>query len=263
MSGIYEGLTDEDRNGKIVPGVASSWTVDATGTIYTFQLRRDARWSDGKPVTAEEFAEGLDELWIRKLRLDGRTTERIRGAIVTAGRRRAGELRVAAPDYSTVKIELEHPAPFILQILSQPIAAPVYIPTTSIDEANQKETHKPTNGPYRLVDRVPNSFIELKRNPYYWDSKNVAISEVRYVNVESESTELREYIAGQLDLTFTIPTSDVERMTRDYGSEVQIAPILGTFYLALDVSEPPLRATWNCVRRFRLRLTGRKLQSSY
>ena len=78
---LYEGLTDEDRNGKIVPGVASSWTVDATGTIYTFQLRRDARWSDGKPVTAEEFAEGLRRAvdpktadWI------GRTTERNKGS---------------------------------------------------------------------------------------------------------------------------------------------------------------------------------------
>lgn len=240
---LYEGLTDEDRNGIIVPGVASSWTVDKTGTIYTFQLRRDARWSDGKQVTATEFVEGL------RRAVDPNTATGsaalltvIKGASeITAGHRKAGELGVAALDNSTVQIELEHPAPFILQILSQPIAAPVYIPTVTTDETNQRETHKPTNGPYRLVDRVPNSFIELKRNPFYWDSKNVAISEVRYVNVESESTELREYVAGQLDLTFTIPTSDVDRMSRDYRSEVQIAPILGTFYLALDVSEPPLK----------------------
>ena len=91
------------------------------------------------------------------------------------------------------------------------------------------------------MSRVPGSLISLARNPYYWDAANVAISKVDYVNAESESTELREYIAGQLDLTFTIPMPDLERILRDFGSQVQMAPFLGTLYLALDVSEPPLK----------------------
>jgi oligopeptide transport system substrate-binding protein len=67
------------------------------------------------------------------------------------------------------------------------------------------------------------------------------IERVRYVNAESEATEIREYVAGQLDMTFTIPAPDLDRITQKYRAEIQTAPILGTLYLALDVSEPPLR----------------------
>ena len=75
----------------------------------------------------------------------------------------------------------------------------------------------------------------------YWDSSRVSIGKVRYVNAESEATELREYIAGQLDMTFTIPMPDLSRVLQKYGSEVQIAPTLGTVYLALNLSKPPLK----------------------
>jgi oligopeptide transport system substrate-binding protein len=81
----------------------------------------------------------------------------------------------------------------------------------------------------------------LARNPHYWDAANVRIERVRYIDEESEATELREYIAGQLDMTYTIPTPDLSRIAQNYAAEIQIAPILGTLYLALDVSEPPLR----------------------
>jgi oligopeptide transport system substrate-binding protein len=67
------------------------------------------------------------------------------------------------------------------------------------------------------------------------------IDRVRYVNAESESTEIREYVAGQIDMTSTIPAPDLDRMSQKYGAEIQTAPILGTLYLGLDVSEPPFR----------------------
>lgn len=240
---LYEGLTSEDRNGKVVPGVASSWTVDETGTVYTFQIRPNARWSDGKRVDASEFVEGL------RRAVDPHTATGsaallavIKGATeIIAGRRRLSDLRVLALDDSTIRIELEHPAPFILQVLSQPIGAPLYTPDRNSRNSAQGAEQKPTNGPYVLAKHVPNSYIELKSNPYYWDFKNVAISDVRYVNVESEATELKEYIAGQLDMTSTIPASELETISREYGTEVQIAPILGTFYLALNMSESPLK----------------------
>ena len=166
----------------------------------------------------------------------------IRGARnITAGRQKLSDLRVVALDSNTVQIELEHPAPFILQVLSQPIAAPVYIQDEKSPNTTKGPAQSPTNGPYVLARRVPNSFIELKSNPFYWDSHSVAISDVRYINVESESTELKEYLAGQLDITFTIPASDLSRISQGYGSELQIAPILGTFYLALNMSEPAIR----------------------
>jgi len=241
---LYEGLTAEDRNGQIVPGVARSWSVDATGTIYTFLLRPDAKWSDGDRIVASEFVQGL------RRAVDPHTASgsaallvAIKGAgDIIAGRKKVTDLGVIAVDQSVVRIELEHPAPFVLEILSQPIAAPVHthatpgsVTTQSSDNANV------SNGAYTLINRVTGSYIELARNPEYWDASHVLIERVRYMNEESEATELREYIAGQLDLTYTIPTPDFNRIMQNYAAELQTAPILGTLYLALNVAAGPMR----------------------
>ena len=129
-----------------------------------------------------------------------------------------------------------------MQILSQPIAAPVYAnPNSKSRPAQSKESTAIYNGAYILVNHVPGSFIELVRNPNYWNSSQVSIGKVRYINAESESTELREYFAGQLDMTFTIPMPDLSRVLQEHRAEVQMAPILSTAYLALNLSKPPLK----------------------
>ena len=237
---LYEGLTSEDDSGQIIPGVADSWTLDSTGTIYNFHLRSEAKWSNGDRVTASEFVQGL-----RKA-VDPKTASGsaallavIRGANdIIAGKRSATELGVTAIDESSVRISLEHPAPFILQVLSQPIAAPLH---DNKKEVAQEKNKGPFNGAYVLVNRVTGSYIELASNSKYWNSSRVSIQKVRYINVESEATELREYIAGDLDLTFSIPLPDLDRISRKLGAEIQMSPTLGTTYLALNLSEPPLK----------------------
>jgi oligopeptide transport system substrate-binding protein len=241
---LYEGLTAEDRNGQIVPGAAESWTVDSTGTVYTFQLRPNVKWSDGDKTVANDFVQGL------RRAVDPKTGSGssalltvIKGASeIVAGRKDVTELGVTATGESSIRIELEHPAPFVLQILSEPIAAPTHIRAIN-DTAipGSKDRAKVSNGAYTLVSRVPGSYIELARNPNYWDVSHVQIEHVRYINAESEATEIREYIAGQVDMTSTIPAPDLERVSEKYGAEIQTAPILGTLYLALNVSKPPLR----------------------
>ena len=223
---LYEGLTAEDRNGQIVPGAAESWTVDKTGTVYIFLLRANAKWSDGQRTIATEFVQGL------RRAVDPKTASGssallavIKGASdITAGRRAVTDLGVTALGESFVRIELEHPAPFVLQVLSQPIAAPLHI-RANVETKTLKSVDKTTvvNGAYTLVRRIPGSFIELARNTNYWDTSNVAINRVRYVNAESEATEIREYVAGQLDMTFTIPAPDLARSSRSGGSDISKA----------------------------------------
>jgi oligopeptide transport system substrate-binding protein len=241
---LYEGLTAEDRNGQIVPGAAESWTVDKTGTVYTFLLRPKTKWSNGDQTVATEFVQGL------RRAVDPQTASGssallaiIKGASdIIAGRKKVTDLGVTAIGESSLRIELEHPAPFVLQILSQPIAAPMHSRANAdIRAPGSADNAKVSNGAYTLVSRIPGSFIELARNPNYWNASNVLIERVRYINAESESTEIREYVAGQVDMTSTIPAPDLDRITQEHGSEIQTAPILGTLYLALDVSEPPLR----------------------
>jgi len=239
---LYEGLTAEDAAGKIEPGAAVSWTINDSGTSYVFHLRPGAKWSNGAPLTAGEFVEGLRRAVDPKTGSgDAELLAVIRGASdVIAGRKKASELGVTALDDSSVRIDLEHPAPFVLQVLSQPIAAPLYDGKPVTSSPSQADRDRgPYDGAYVLADRVPGSFIELSRNPNYWNSSKVAIDRVRYVNAESETTELHEYIAGQLDMTSTVPLADLGRITQILGKEVQVATTLGTIYLALNLSKPP------------------------
>ena len=241
---LFEGLTAEDARGRIVPGVANSWTINKSGTVYTFKLRPQARWSDGSPVTAPEFVEGL------RRAVDPRTAsgsaellQVIKGASsIIAGKHDVTDLGVSAIGENIVRIELARPAPYILQVLSQPIAAPLRY-TMSNTALGSKHDKDPTvfNGPFILVKRVYGSYIELARNPFYWDASHVSIDRVRYVISESEATELREYLAGQLDMTYSIPMPDLNRLLIQRPTEVQLAPILATFYLAFNLSEPRLR----------------------
>jgi oligopeptide transport system substrate-binding protein len=224
--------------------MASSWTVDSTGTIYTFQLRSNGRWSDGSQLVAADFVAGL------KRAVDPQTASGsaalltpVKGASeIIAGRKNLSELGVVALGNSTVEIRLEHSAPFILEILAQPIAAPFRAltasPASSITSSNRQAL---TDGAYTLFAHVPGSYIELERNPRYWDSEHVAIERIRYLNSESEATELREYLAGQLDLTFTIPTADLTRISKDYPAEIQNKPFLATLYLALNLTAAPMK----------------------
>ena len=241
---LYEGLTSEDSAGRVVPGIAASWTVDETGTVYIFRLRRDAKWSNGAPITAKEFVDGLRRAVEPKTGSgDAVLLSVVKGATdITGGHTSVSALGVAAIDDSTVRIELDHPAPFILQILSQPIAAPSYegAPRPGKDGASSKDSG-PYDGPYVLAGRVPGSFIDLTRNNNYWNASNVAVEKVRYVNVESEATELHEYIAGELDMTFTLPLADFKRISEQLGSQVQVDTTLGTTFLALNLSNPELR----------------------
>ena len=148
---LYEGLTAEDSSGRIVPGIAASWTVDQTGTVYVFHLCRDARWSNGAPLTAKEFVDGLRRAVQPETGSgDAVLLSVVKGATdITSGHKNASELGVAAIDESTVRIELEHPAPFILQILSQPIAAPLYEGAPlAIKEGSSNKNLGPYDGPY-------------------------------------------------------------------------------------------------------------------
>ena len=234
---IFEGLTQENNLGKIIPGIAESWSIDQHATRYKFRLRKNALWSDGTPVTAEQFVYGL------RRAVDPKTAsgsaellQDVKGATsIIAGRANATTLGVSAASKHVLIIQLRRPAPYILEILSQPIAAPIRQPAND----SPRTTHPAiTDGPYFVAKEVYGSYIDLDRNKYYWDVSHVAIPEIRYVITNSGSSELADYLAGEIDITYSLPLPDLQRMLAMRRSEVQIAPILATFYLAFNMSEP-------------------------
>ena len=234
---LYEGLASETPDGAVVPGVAASWTVDATGTEYTFNLRAEAKWSNGARVRAVDFVEAWRRVVDPKRASPVADTLRsIAGAAaIIAGQSPPSSLGVSALGDDVLVVKLERPAPFFPQVLTHSATFPVY----SEDAA---KTHNAnnwiSNGPYVLSSWTPGSNITLKRNPTYWDHTNVHIPSVEYVAIPDENAEYRQYRAGQLDITQSVPSGELTSIKAERPNELLVAPFLATAYYALNLRSP-------------------------
>ena len=240
LDDLYEGLIAESPDGALVPGVAESWTVDASGTQYTFQLRRNAKWSNGTTVTAQAF----ETAWRRVL--DPRSASPvadnlrvIRGAdAIIHGRASPETLGVSAPRDDLLIVNLEKPAPYFLQLLTHTSTFPIYSDATA-------KSHDPkmwvSDGPYVLSSWVPGGTLHLLRNEHYWNRAKVPVGIVDYVPVSDENAEMTQYRADQLDLTQGVPTAMLAVLRRDRPTEFHSAPFLATAYYAFNLRRGPLR----------------------
>lgn len=238
LQDLYEGLTTESPSGEVVPGVASSWTVDPSGTRYTFTLRSNARWSNGKSVRAQEFVSA----WQRVLNPNqgspvSNDLRLIVGAsAIIAGRSPASSLGVTAETDNLLIVNLEQPAPYFPQLLSHSSAFPIF-------SEESARTHDPSkwisNGPFVLSEWQPETKVKLSRNIAYWDAANVHIERVQYQISPDRNSQFASYRAGQLDITDTVPAYSISTLIRDHSSEVVIAPYLATAYYSLNLSEKP------------------------
>jgi oligopeptide transport system substrate-binding protein len=237
---LYEGLTTESPDGRVLPGTAESWTVDNLGTRYTFQLRRDARWSNGKNVRAQDFVSAWRRVIdpIHASPVADLLRPIANAAEIIAGRRKPSELGVHAPTDNVLIVDLQEPAPYFPELLTHSATYPTY----SEDSAT---THNPSrwvsNGPYVLSHWTPGFDIALVKNSSYWDHDHVALSAINYYPISDESAELLRYRAGQLDITKSVPSSALAIIRRERESELQISPFLGTAYYALNLRAAPFR----------------------
>ncbi|HRQ63643.1 MAG TPA: peptide ABC transporter substrate-binding protein [Xanthomonadaceae bacterium] len=240
---LFEGLTTEAPDGSIVPGAAKSWTISADGLNYTFRLRPDARWSNGDPVTADD--------WVFSLRrsVDPATGSRyslilapIRHAEDVIARRLPPEsLAVRATDPLTLEIELKAATPYFLGLLAHNAAYPVHPPSAIAQgDAHGRAETLVSNGPYKASELVVGSHTKLVRNPYFHDAENVHIEAVYFYPIENLSAELSRYRADQLDWTYELPSAQLGWLKRQLGDELRVAPYLGIYYFGFNTTRPPL-----------------------
>lgn len=238
LQDLYEGLTRESQTGEVAPGVASSWTVDPSGKKYTFIIRPNARWSNGKPVRAQDFVAA----WQRVLnpKTGSQVSDILRpiagAAAIIAGQSPVTSLGVIAAGDTELIVNLEHPAPYFPQLLAHSAAFPIYSDSSA-------RTHDPgawiSNGPYVLSAWNPGSSLKLMRNTAYWDTPNVGIREVQYVVAPDQNAQYAAYRAGQLDMTDTIPANAIATLREEHSTELVIAPYLATAYYELNLAEKP------------------------
>ena len=241
---LYEGLVSEAANGDLVPGVAKDWTISEDGKTYVFNMRPEARWSNGDPLTAEDFVYSL------RRGVDPKTasvysyilTPLLNADDITAGKRPVEDLGVRAIDDHTLEIKLANPTPYFLQLLSHSMSTPVHRATL---EAHGDQWTRPGNlvgnGAFKLDEWVVQSHVKVVRNPYYWDNANTKLEEVYFYATEDLSAELQRFRALELDLTEIIPSAQIGFLRENYAKELVIAPYLGSYYYGFNVTRPPFK----------------------
>jgi oligopeptide transport system substrate-binding protein len=241
---LYEGLCNVAPDGRIVPGAASHWEIAPDGRRYVFHLRKEGRWSNGDPLTAEDFVAGL------RRSVDpatGSSYSQMLAPILHApdiltGRRPVEDLGVEALDAHRLQIRLTAPAPYLLGLLTHATTFPIHRASLAQHGAGFARPGRLIgNGAYRLHDWVVQSQVTLRRNPHYWNDASTRIDEVVYVPTENQSSELKRYRAGELDYTYEIPLVQAPWIRRQFGDELRIAAYSGTYFYGFNVTRPPFR----------------------
>jgi oligopeptide transport system substrate-binding protein len=239
---LFEGLTAESPEGRIIPGAAIRWNISRDGKTYTFYLRRDALWSNGDPVTAEDFVYGLQRS------ADPATAAKYaqvllpieNAAEVLSGDLPPGELGVTAMDEFTLQISMRDPTPYFLDLLHHSSTYPVHRPSEQEHGAAfSRPGNLVSNGAYVLSDWVIRSRIELVKNENYWDADNVIIEKVNYYPFEDQSTALKRFRAGKLHWTSEVPNNQFKWLQKHYPDELVISPWLGSYYFGFNLEREP------------------------
>ncbi|WP_284778173.1 peptide ABC transporter substrate-binding protein [Agrobacterium sp. lyk4-40-TYG-31] len=242
LKDLYEGLTIYDAAGKIVPGAAESWTLSDDGTVYTFKIRADAKWSDGSPVTAEDFVFSFKRVE------DPKTAAKYANILypiknaekLNKGEGKLDDLGIKAVDEKTLEITLERPTPFFLELLAHQTALPV---SKASVEKNGADFVKPgvmvSNGAYTLQSHVPNDSLIVVKNPNHWDAANTKIDKVIFYPIDDQAASVRRFEAKEMDLAFNFSADQLERLKKSYGEQVHVSPTLATYYYTFDTREAP------------------------
>jgi oligopeptide transport system substrate-binding protein len=241
---LFEGLVNERGNGDLTPGAAESWEISADGRVYTFHLRRNARWSNGDPVTAHDFVFGMqrgcDPATLSKY---GFILSPIKNADeITAGKLPPAELGVRALDDHTLTIELANATPYFLGLLTHSMTYPLHRP--SYEQHGNLFTRPGnlvSNGAFVLAEWVVQSHLKVVRNPHYWDAANVKLEEIWFYPTEDLSAELQRYRAGELDYTYEIPSAQFDWVSENLSSELTVTPYLGSYFFGFNVTRPPFK----------------------
>lgn len=250
IAAIFEGLVAKDpKTLEVVPAVADRWEVSDDNMTYIFHIREDAKWSNGDPVTAHDFVNS----WLRGL-MPNLANETVTSLFVFKNAEKfyrkevdVSEVGFNALDDHHLKIELENPTPYFLQLLDYIALFPVH--TASIkqfgaldDPANpwSKVGNFVGNGPFTLKDWIPGRSLIVAKNPYYWDVKNVRLNEIHFLPIDQLLVEERMFKAHHLHRTEWMPYSKMPAYRERKDPEYNHYPYFSTYFYILNVTKPPL-----------------------
>ncbi|WP_447886014.1 ABC transporter substrate-binding protein [Serratia fonticola] len=241
---LLEGLVSTDANGHLAPAVAENWE-NAGYQTWTFHLRPGAVWSDGSPVTAQDFVYSWQRLADPKTGspyasyLQYARIENIDA--ILAGKKPPESLGVSAIDDKTLKVTLSEPVPYFVSMLSHTSMKPVK--QSVVEKFGDKWTLPQNyvgNGAYRLSEWVVNERIVLERSPSYWNNGKTVIEQATFLPLSSEVSDINRYRSGEIDITNSaIPPNLYAKMKREIPEQLHVNPYLCTFYYEINNQRAP------------------------
>ncbi|PTY05969.1 peptide ABC transporter substrate-binding protein [Opitutaceae bacterium EW11] len=246
---LLEGLVTEDPvDLHPVPGVAESWDASSDGLTYTFHLRGNARWSNGDPVTAQDFAASFRRMLTPSLAADYAWMLYVLQNAEAFNRGKLadfGKVGIEAVNTRTLKLTLEHPTPQFLSMLTHTAFMPVHLPTVEKYGPTDRRGNAWTrpgrfvgNGPFVLKTWQIGQRIVVSKSPTYWDAGAVRLKEIDFYPIESRDVEERAFRAGQLHLTESLAPSKIDAYRRNDPQMLRIDPYLGTEFYRINVNRP-------------------------
>lgn len=241
---LFEGLTATDNEGRLQPGVAESWKQTAP-TSWVFKLRKNAKWSDGSGVTADDFVYGIRRLVDPKLAAPYAGTFGIfflNGEAIVAGKKPVTAIGVKALDKYTVQVDTAFPVSYLPELMSNAQLGPA--PKAVIDKFG-KDWVKPgkmvSNGPFVLKDWQVNSKVVIEKNAQYWNAKSVQLTRVSFLPIEDQNADQKLYQSGQTDMTYEIPPGSFDKLKSAMPKDLKTSTILGLRYYSLNNKDPLLK----------------------
>jgi oligopeptide transport system substrate-binding protein len=243
--GMFEGLTRLDpKTGRAVPGLAERWDVSQDGKIYTFHLRTNLMWSTGGPITADDAVYS----WIRALA--PATASDYAEALYyvkNAQDFNAGSIKdpaqvgIHALDKQTVRVELNYPVAFFLDICAFPVTA--VVPRQTIEKYGDRwimARPLPGSGPYELVYWRLNDRVRLEKNPHYWDAANTQSDIIDILPIGSPDTAFNLYESGVADIVWDkglVPEELMDVLLK--RPDFHTFSYLGTYFIRFNVTRKP------------------------
>ncbi|KPU44541.1 oligopeptide-binding protein OppA precursor [Oxobacter pfennigii] len=247
---LFEGLTKRDPEGKFVPGMAKEWKMSEDGLTWTFTLRDGVKWSNGDPVTAQDFeyawkfclspAAASEYAWQLYYIVGAEAYNTSKETDAAKLKALEDAVGVKALDEKTLEVKLGQPVPYFLELMAFYTYYPV---NKKVQEANPNwYTEASTfvsNGAFKMTEWNHKENIQVMKNENYYDKDKIKLDGINFALVEDTNTAWQMYQAGELDIEFQLPPDVIAKLKADNNPEFVIGPDLAVYFYRFNTTRKP------------------------
>ncbi|MDR0428645.1 MAG: peptide ABC transporter substrate-binding protein [Puniceicoccales bacterium] len=250
LRGLFEGLVVlDDITLEPQAAMAKDWAVSADGLVYSFTLRDDGRWSNGKPLVAKDFVDALRRLLTRSI------ASPLVDLVFPVKNCRAyyegkvpwEEVGIRAIDDLHLEIQLEKPTPYFLSLLTHPAWSPISAEDLRSHGAMERRDtpwtrpgNMVSNGPYRLKEWGVGDRIVLEKNSHHYRSDEISVERIVFYPLSSKATAQNAFFNGEIDITASVSEEALDEFRKKYPASLSEVESLHSFYYVINCAHPPL-----------------------